>query len=352
MNKATNHYRIAKSIPPPDCNTSAVRPFVIRLLTMLRCYYSFQKLIYWLVIYSVFLFTFAFIAPSGRAQPLETPPLQVVTSFSILADLVKHVGGDNVQITNLVKANQDAHSYEPTPQDNKALRQAKLFFINGLDFEPWAKRLQAASGFEGQCIVVSQGITARSLSEEHDAHNHDHAHSEYDPHAWQNVSNTIIYVRNIAQALSAADPAHAQSFEHNAQQYIEKLQALDHAIKQAIEQLPTEQRSIVTTHDAFGYFAQAYGLNVIAAMGMSADADPTAADMARLIKQIKQTGVRAVFLENITNPRLLQQVAKDTGVTVGGTLYTDALSSPGTPAESYLSMMQQNLQTLVEALSK
>lgn len=313
---------------------------------MMRRYFVFRRFAYCFFICCVF--TLSFPAQSSMAQPQNENTLKVVTSFSILADLVKQVGGENIQITNLIKANQDAHSYEPVPQDSKALAQADLFFINGLDFEPWAKRLQAASGFKGQCIVVSQGITARPLTEDHDGHDH----VEYDPHAWQDVGNAIIYIRNIAQALSVADPTHAEVFEHNAQQYILKLQTLDHSIRQAIDQLPAAQRSMVTTHDAFGYFAQAYGLKVTAAMGMSADADPTAADMAQLIKQIKQTGVRAVFLENVTNPRLLQQIAKDTGVVVGGTLYTDALSSPGTAADSYIGMMQSNLQTLVHALSE
>lgn len=295
-----------------------------------------------LLLCSLWLYTHAFAAE----------PLRVVTSFSILEDLVKQVGGDSVVVSNLVKAGNDAHTYEPSARDTQALAKADLLFINGLDFETWIPRLKAASGFRGKEIVVSTGIVPRRFhpKDDHDVHG-DHEHSEYDPHAWQNVQNVIIYVKNIEQALSEADPENQTAYRQRAQQYMAQLSELDDSIHTAFAGLPAGQRTIAMTHEAFGYFADAYGFQLIAIMSMSPDEEPTAAGIAQFVKQIRQQHISAIFLENMTNTRLLEQIAKDTGLKVGGVLYTDALSAPGTTASSYLEMMQSNRDTLLQALS-
>lgn len=287
-----------------------------------------------------------------------TKPLEVVTSFSILEDLVKQVGGEQVNVTNLVKAGNDAHAYEPSAQDAKMLAKADLLFINGLEFEPWIERLKKASGFQGKEIVVSNDVTPRRFNavgdHAHDDHDHDdeHDHGEFDPHAWQNVNNAIIYVQNIELALREADPENAAVYRERAQVYIRKLWALDSSIRDAFEVLPSDRRTIATTHESFGYFADTYGFKLVTIMGMSPDEEPTAASIAQFIKEIKAQHINAIFLENITNTRLLEQIARDTGVKVGGTLYSDALSAPGTVAQSYLEMMQSNRDTLVDALNR
>lgn len=299
------------------------------------------------------------IAPLTKAH---AEPLKVVASFSILSDLVQQVGGEQVQISTLVKPDSDAHMYEPTAQDARLLSQADILFVNGLGFEPWLPRLRNAAGFTGTEVVVSQGVTPRRLNDEHDdahAHNHDdhdhdhdvHDHGEFDPHAWQNVANAIIYVRNIEAALSQADPAHAAIYAQRAQNYIKELHQLERDIRDALATLSPTHRTLVTTHDSLGYFAQAYGLTLISPMGFSTSTEPSAADIARLIEQIRSQQVCAVFLENVSNPKMIQRIAQETGAVVGGTLYSDALSAPGTAADSYIGMMRSNLTVLIKALS-
>lgn len=299
----------------------------------------------------------------ASAGSFASTPLKVVTSFSILEDLVKQVGADQVVITNLVKADSDVHAYEPSVRDTQTLGKADLLFVNGLEFEVWMPRLKAASGFKGQEVVVSDGIKIRRFEDAdhpgHDEHDHEdqdtysgHTHGEYDPHAWQDVNNVIIYVQNIEKALSEADPENAGLYQQRAGDYMAQLKVLDLSIRDAFIQLPENKRTIAMTHEAFGYFADAYGLKLIAVMGISPNEEPTAATIAKFVKQMKQQGIAAIFFENISNTRLLEQIAKDTGVTVGGTLYTDALSASDSTAQSYLKMMQSNRDTLIEALDR
>lgn len=293
-----------------------------------------------------------FMPTSARAAPLR-----VVASFSILADMAAQVGGDDVQISTLVKPGSDAHMYEPSTQDARALAQADVLLANGLNFEPWLPRLKSASGFRGTEVIVSEGVKPLALHEDGDGyeqeeHNYDaHNHGEFDPHAWQDVQNAIIYVRNIEAAFAKADPAHASHYSERAQAYISQLQTLDAQIRNTLATLPAQRRLLVTTHDAFGYFAHAYGLTLKAAVGISTSAEPSAAAIARLIADIRKNQVPAVFLENVTNPRLIEQIAKDSGTNVGGRLYSDALGVPGTPVATYINMMQSNLDTLMQALS-
>lgn len=304
----------------------------------------------------------------GAAHAAE--PLKAVASFSILGDIVREVGGNDISLTTLVGPDGDAHEYEPTPGDAKKLSAARVLFVNGLDFETWLPKLTKASGFAGQTVVASTGVTPRKFAGhggagKQDGHGHDHGHDDKDghdhkdghhhhgdadPHAWQNVANGVIYARNVAEGLAAADPAHAANYRQRATAYIAKLQALDARAKTAFAAIPAERRKVVTSHDAFGYFGDAYGVAFISAMGVSTDAEPSAGEVAAIIEQVKRERVPAVFVENITSPKLVQQIARETGAKVGGTLYSDALSKPGQPGATYLEMFEWNVRQLAAAL--
>ena len=312
----------------------------------------------------------------GSALPAHAKaPIDVVASFSILADMVKTVGADQVNVVSLVPADGNSHEVELTPQEIKKVSspEARLLFVNGLGLDSWTDRLLASSGFQGKVIVASDGVKVRKLDEEsgHEAHahedeEHDHAehehehehehasghghdHGEFDPHAWQDLANGQVYVRNIAQALSQVDPENAPLYERNAQAYIQQMQALDKQVRKAMADIPEGRRKIVTTHDAFGYFADAYGLEVIAPLGISTSAEPSAKAIAEVIRQVREQQVPAVFLENVKNNKLQDQIAKETGAKVGGMLYSDALSSTG-EATSYLGMMRSNIRVITEAI--
>lgn len=298
----------------------------------------------------------------AAATPLKAP-LNVVASFSILGDMVGQIGGDHIVLTTIVGPNGNAHSFEPRPSDAKALAQAQLLVVNGLNFEGWLPRLEKASGFSGTEVVASKGIVARQLSEAEIAEHTDskgHAHAvahldeahpgEVDPHAWQSLSNGMIYASNIASALIKADPANAEDYRARAELYISEMKKLDEKLRQALATIPVNRRHVVTSHDAFGYFARDYGVQFISAMGISSDAEPSAKGLALLIKQVKANRSPAVFLENVTNPKLIQQIARETGAQVGGSLYSDALDQPDKPAGTYLGMFKWNAGQLIYAL--
>ena len=280
--------------------------------------------------------------------------LPVVASFSILGDMTQRVGGERIAVTTLVGPDGDAHVYEPGPADAKAVAAARVLVVNGLGFEGWMDRLEQAAGFKGVEAVASAGVAPLSMAEAdeagHDDHEHDHGHGGVDPHAWQNVANAQAYIRNIAAALERADPEGAAVYRANAQAYLAELEALDAEIRAAMTAIPAPQRVLVTSHDAFGYFAAAYGVTVLAPQGMSTESEASAADVAGLIRQIRADGVRAVFVENITNPRLLEQVSRETDAAIGGVLFSDALSPPGGPAATYVEMMRHNAWTIASAL--
>lgn len=266
---------------------------------------------------------------------------QVVTSFSILADLTQAIGGTHIELVNLVGADEDAHVFEPSPEHAKALLKADLIIANGLGFEPWLERLLDSSEARGTRIDASAGVLPLLLTE--------HGHSVPDPHAWQSLSNAEIYVRNIAKALSQLDPSNSADYAARRDAYLVRLQVLREQANCQLNSLPASQRKVVTSHDAFGYFGQAWQLQFIAPQGLSTSDEPSAAEVARLIRQLRSEGVRAVFVENIRDPRLIKQIADEAGATVGGTLYSDALAASG-PASTYLGMFQHNLETLMAAL--
>ena len=269
--------------------------------------------------------------------------MKVAASFSILGDMVKQVGDDRVDVVTFVGPNGDAHVYEPTPADAKALSESKILFINGLGLEGWMTRLENSSGFKGKVVTASTGVNPRKMVEDEK--------TITDPHAWQSLANGKIYAANIRDALIAADPAGKATYEANAKKFIDGMTAMEANVKAAVAKMPPERRKIITTHDAFGYFGSAYGMEFIAPEGVSTESEASAQDVAKIITQIKKEHIPAVFLENVTDSRLLDQIASETGAKIGGTLYSDALSPPDGPAGTYLDMFRNNIDTLSTALS-
>ena len=265
--------------------------------------------------------------------------LNVVASFSILGDFVRNVGGDRVNVTTLVGPDGDVHVYTPAPSDAQRIAGAKLMIINGLGLEGWLPRLLQSSGSKASIVVATQGIAPLKIG------------SDADPHAWQSVANARIYVTNIRDALVAADPADASAFRANAEGYLTKLYALDREVREAIAQIPQNSRKVISTHDAFGYFAQAYGIEFIAPLGVSTESEASARDIAGIITEIKTRKIPAVFLENISDPRLIRRISAETGARVGGTLYSDGLTAEKGDAPTYIDMVRHNIKALTSALS-
>ena len=286
-----------------------------------------------LMVWSICL---AAIVCPARAQDR----LNVVASFSILADFVKNVGGDKVDVTTLVGPNGDVHVYAPAPSDAKKIADAKLLVINGLGLEGWLPRLLQSSGSKAPIVVATRGITPLKFG------------SDADPHAWQSVANARIYVANIRDALVAADPADAETFRDNAARYLTELDALDAQVREKIAEIPPERRKLITTHDAFGYFASAYGVAFIAPLGVSTDTEPSARDIARIIGQIRADKIPAVFLENLSDDRLIRQLAAETGAKPGGTLYSDSLTGEKGDSPTYIAMVRHNIRALTSALDR
>ncbi|WFU17742.1 metal ABC transporter substrate-binding protein [Bradyrhizobium sp. CB3481] len=284
----------------------------------------------WLVALAMFIAT-------GSARGSER--LNVVASFSILGDFVRNVGGDRVSVTTLVGPDSDAHVYTPTPADAKKIADARLIFVNGLGFEGWLPRLVQSAGSKAKIVTASDGISPLRLG------------SAADPHAWQSVTNAKVYVANISLALSAADPASAEEFMKNTQAYIEQLDALDREVRDAIAKLPEGRRKVISTHNAFGYFAASYGIEFIAPLGVSTESEPSARDIAKIITQIKAAKIPAVFLENITDPRLMGRISAETGARIGGTLYSDSLTGEKGDSPTYIAMVRHNIKALTGALS-
>jgi zinc/manganese transport system substrate-binding protein len=277
----------------------------------------------------------ALAAPARAADRLN-----VVASFSILGDLVRNVGGERVNVTTLVGPDGDAHVYVPTPADAKKIADAKLVFVNGLGLEGWLPRLVQSAGNKATIVTATTGIAPLKLG------------SDADPHAWQSPINAKVYVANIRDALVAADPADAEAFKSNADAYLAKLDALDREVRQAVAQIPENRRKVISTHRAFGYFAAAYGVEFIAPLGVSTESEASARDIAGIITQIRAAKIPAVFLENISDPRLIRQIAAETGARVGGTLYSDSLTGEKGDSPTYIDMVRHNIKALTSALSQ
>ncbi len=276
--------------------------------------------------------------------------LNVVASFSILGDMTKRVGGERVEVHTLVGHDADAHMYQPTPADAKTIAQARLVVVNGYGFEGWIDRLVKSSGYRGIVLIASSGIKTLKrphFQKETQGHNHD---GDIDPHAWQDLANALRYVDNIAQALSEADPAGKSVYQANAIKYKQEISALDNEVRKTFNAIPAERRKVVTSHDAFRYFSRAYGISFISPVGINTDAEPSAGDVGRIIRQIRQEKISAVFMENISDSRLLERIRQESGAQIGGTLYSDSLSKLNGSAGTYLDMMRHNAKTLSSAL--
>jgi zinc/manganese transport system substrate-binding protein len=282
---------------------------------------------------------------AGGAEAADK--VKAIASFSILGDMVHQVGGDRVNVVTLVGPDGDAHVYEPTPADAKNLAGAAILFVNGLGFEGWMDRLEISSGFKGKTIVASTGVKPHTMIEEEGGKEE----TITDPHAWQSLANGKLYVANMRDGLIAADPEGKATYEANAAKYLDAIAKEETDVTAALAGLPKERRKIITSHDSFGYFGAAYGLEVIAPEGVSTESEASAQDVAKIIRQIKAEKVPAVFMENITDHRLLDQIARETGAKIGGELYTDALSGADGPAPTYLDMFRHNVGTLTSALS-
>ena len=298
--------------------------------------------------------------------------VQVVTSFSILADMVENVGGEHVEVTPLVAADGDAHVYSPSPGDARSLANADLVVFNGLLFEGWMERLISASDYNGPMVTATDGIEPLSFAaheehghDDHDEHDHghdDHDHEEHadehaghdhgnrDPHAWQDMHQAEVYIANIRDGLIAADADNADAYRTNAEQYLQEMAEVDDEIRALIDEIPAST-SVITGHDSFGYFSSAYGVTFLSPVGLSTEADPSGASMAALVDVIEQENVKALFHENMTNQSIITQLAEETGLPIAGTLYADALAAEG-EASTYLGMMRHNAHVLHDALAQ
>ena len=281
----------------------------------------------------------AAVALLATAPVFAQGKLEVAASFTILADLARNIGGDRVVVSSLVGPNGDVHSYVPTPADAKALAGAKVIVLNGLGLEGATARFMETAAKNAQVVVASTGVTPLRQGR------------EVDPHAWQSVANAKLYVANIRDALIAADPSDKAVFEANAAAYLQRLDALDAENKAEIAKIPPERRELISIHDAFGYLGAAYGIAFIAPHGVSTEAEGSARDIARIIRQIRAEHIPAVFLENVTDPRVMEEIARESGAHVGGTLYSDALTAPDGPAPTYIDLMRHNVRQLVSALA-
>jgi zinc/manganese transport system substrate-binding protein len=270
-------------------------------------------------------------------------PLPVVASFSILADLARQVGGEFVSVDTLVGPDGDVHVYEPRPRDLRTLMASRLLIRNGLGLEGWMDRLTGAAGFKGGVVVAAGQVIARTMNENSGA-------IAVDPHAWQDPQNAILYVQAITHGLVAVDPANAAVYRAHAARYVAEITQADAWIEAMLAPIPADQRRIITTHDAFGYYGARYRIEFLSAEGISTEFEPSAKAIAALVRQIKREKVKAVFIENMTSPRMAQMLVRETGAVLGGTVYSDALSPPGGPAASYLDMLHYNTALFVDAM--
>ncbi len=277
------------------------------------------------------------LSPFTQAKTIDT-----VASFTVLADIVKQVGGEHVRVTSLVGPNGDPHTFEPTPQDSQALAKADVVFVSGLGLEGWMDRLISASGYRGRVVVASAGVTTRKMQEE--------GKVITDPHAWNSLQNGVIYARNVMQALIKADPQDAADIRRSGEHYIEQLQQLDSQAKTKFAAIASNKRNILTSHDAFGYFGQRYGVTFLAPVGFSTEAEASARDVAQLITQLKREHIHTYFIENQTDPRLVKQIASASGAQPGGELYPEALSAASGPAPTYIAAFEHNAEAMLRSM--
>jgi len=274
------------------------------------------------------------------SMSVASAKIKVVSTFSILGDMVQNIGGDNIELTTLVGANGDGHVYEPTPADAKSVAAADIVFVNGLGFEGWIDRLVKASGYKGKVIIATEGIKELKFE------------GELDPHAWQDLSNGRIYIKNIKNALTDLDPKNSNLYKKNFIAYDKILESMDKSTKDKFADIPKKNRKVITSHDAFLYFGRAYGIDFRSPVGVTTESEPSAGELAELITEMRKDNIKALFAENITDPRLIKQLAKEVNAQIGGTLYSDALSDNSEPANTYINMFKYNVNELATILSK
>ena len=274
------------------------------------------------------------------SMSVASAKIKVVSTFSILGDMVQNIGGDNIELTTLVGANGDGHVYEPTPADAKSVAAADIVFVNGLGFEGWIDRLVKASGYKGKVIIATEGIKELKFE------------GELDPHAWQDLSNGRIYIKNIKNALTDLDPKNSNLYKKNFIAYDKILESMDKSTKDKFADIPKKNRKVITSHDAFLYFGRAYGIDFRSPVGVTTESEPSAGELAELITEMRKDNIKALFAENITDPRLIKQLAKEVNAQIGGTLYSDALSDNSEPANTYINMFKYNVNKLANILSK
>ena len=274
------------------------------------------------------------------SMSIASAKIKVVSTFSILGDMVQNIGGNNIELTTLVGANGDGHVYEPTPADAKSVAAADVVFVNGLGFEGWIDRLVKASGYKGKVIIASEGIKELKFE------------GELDPHAWQDLSNGRIYIKNIKNALTDVDPKNSNLYKKNFIAYDKILESMDKSTKDKFADIPKKNRKVITSHDAFLYFGRAYGIDFRSPVGVTTESEPSAGELAELITEMRKDNIKALFAENITDPRLIKQLAKEVNAQIGGTLYSDALSDNSEPANTYINMFKYNVNELATILSK
>jgi len=278
---------------------------------------------------------------SGPIAWATQPPIRVVVSFSILEDIVHEVGGSDVAVTSLIGRDANEHVFEPSPDQVRLLAQARLFVVNGLGLEGWVTRLIQSAQYRGPLVVATEGIEPIAASE-----------GSTDPHAWQDPRNGIIYAKNITRALAGIDPENAEMYHQRLRRYEAQLETLDRRVRERLEEIPSEKRRVITTHHAFAYYGRAYGVAFTAPEGLNTESEPSARTISALIRQIRREGIKALFLENISDPRLMQEIARETGARLGASLYSDALSMPHGPAPTYIRMIEHNTAALKEGMLK
>jgi len=286
------------------------------------------------------------LAWCGQAIAASHAPVRVVVSFSILEDIVRRIGGDDVAVTSLVGPDSDAHAFEPTPDQARLLAGAQLLVVNGLGFESWLTRLTRSARFRGVVTTATEGVPPITTEEPGEKS------PLPDPHAWQDPRNGVIYANNIARALANIDPDHAEAYRQRFRGYKAELEALDAQVRGQLQEIAADKRRVITSHDAFAYYGKAYGVTFLAAEGINTESEPSAKAIAGLIRQIRREGIKALFLENIADPRLVEELARDTGTTPGPPLYSDALSRPNGPAPTYTRMIGYNTAVLKQGMLK
>lgn len=276
------------------------------------------------------------------AQGAMAKTLNVVSSFSVLGDMVQQVGGEHVHVDTLVGPDGDPHTFEPSPKDSALLSKADVVVVNGLGLEGWIDRLIKASGFKGELVVASTGVKTHTLDED--------GKTVTDPHAWNSAANGALYAKNIMNGLIKADPEDSAALKASGERYIAQLNDIHHWAKSQFDGIAQAKRKVLTSHDAFGYFSRAYGVTFLAPQGLSSESEASAAQVAALIKQIKADGVHTWFMENQLDPRLVKQIATATGSQPGGELYPEALSASGGVADSYVKMLRHNVKLIADSM--